>query len=97
MRSDSQTLKRASPDIGLNRHTSKTSTHVLLLLLYPQQTEVDICKHIHYTGDIATFFSLTEFKYCLRKYIDYGYNYGKGKYPKMGLESGIIYLTETKD
>jgi hypothetical protein len=38
-----------------------------------------------------------KFEFCLDKITDYCYAYGNGRYPKTELDSGIAYLTETKD
>jgi hypothetical protein len=51
-------------------------------------------QHCAYTQDIASFLPQTTFEYCPNKLFDYFYAFG---YPKMKLDSGITYLTETKD
>ena len=55
---------------------------------------MEIPQHCAYTQDIASFLPQTTFEYCPNKLFDYFYAFG---YPKMKLDSGITYLTETKD
>jgi hypothetical protein len=45
---------------------------------------------------MATFVPWMKFKYCPNKLFDYCYAFGNGRYLKMGLDSGIAYLTEKK-